>query len=139
MKVLIVEDEVLIAMHLELLVEDFGHQVCAIAASMAEAIAHAAVHLPDVALMDIRLAGGSSGIDAAREIHARHSIRCIFLSANQDYRGHLTHDALGILLYDADRPIDSFLMPGNTADVTILLPVVSGCGALRDRVGLPRR
>lgn len=71
-------------MHLELLVEDFGHQVCAIAASMAEAIAHAAVHLPDVALMDIRLAGGSSGIDAAREIHARHSIRCIFLSANLD-------------------------------------------------------
>ena len=84
MKVLIVEDEVLIAMHLELMVEDFGHQVCAIAASTAEAIAHAAVHLPDVALMDIRLAGGSSGIDAAREIHARHSIRCIFLSANLD-------------------------------------------------------
>jgi two-component system, response regulator PdtaR len=84
MKVLIVEDEALIAMHLELLVEDFGHQVCAVAASTTEAIAHAAVHLPDVALMDIRLAGGSSGIDAAREIHARHSIRCIFLSANLD-------------------------------------------------------
>jgi two-component system, response regulator PdtaR len=84
MKVLIVEDEALIAMHLELLVEDFGHQVCAIAVSTAEAIAEAAAHLPDVALMDIRLAGGSSGIDAAREIHARHGLRCIFLSANLD-------------------------------------------------------
>lgn len=84
MKILIVEDEALIAMHLELLVTRFGHQVCAVAASTAEAIAHSAVHSPDVALMDIRLAGGSSGIDAAREIHARHGIRCIFLSGNLD-------------------------------------------------------
>jgi CheY-like chemotaxis protein len=84
MKILIVEDEAIIAMHLELLVEGFGHYVCAVAASAAEAIAHAAAYLPDVALMDIYLAGGSSGIDAAREIHARHGIRCIFLSANLD-------------------------------------------------------
>lgn len=84
MKVLIVEDEALIAMHLELLVESFGHRVCAIAASAAEAIAHAAAHCPDVALMDVRLAGGSSGVEAAREIHARHGLRCIFLSANLD-------------------------------------------------------
>ena len=82
MKVLIVEDDAIIAMHLELLVEGFGHDVCAIAASAAEAIEHATVDRPDVALIDIRLAGGSSGVDAAREIHARHGIRCIFLSAN---------------------------------------------------------
>ena len=42
MNVLIVEDEVLIAMHLELLVTGFGHEVCAIALSAAEGIAHAA-------------------------------------------------------------------------------------------------
>jgi two-component system, response regulator PdtaR len=84
MKVLIVEDEAIIAMYLELLVEKFGHQVCAIASSAAEAIAHAAAHRPDVALMDIRLANGSSGLDAAREIYARHHIRCIFLSGNLD-------------------------------------------------------
>jgi CheY-like chemotaxis protein len=53
MKIPIVEDEVLIAMYLELLVEDFGHQVCAVAASAAEAIALASLHLPDVALMGI--------------------------------------------------------------------------------------
>ncbi len=84
MKVLIVEDEALIVMYLELLVEDFGHQVCATAASTAEAITHAAVHLPDIALMDIRLADGNSGIDAARELYARHGIRCIFVSGNLD-------------------------------------------------------
>jgi two-component system, response regulator PdtaR len=84
MKVLIVEDEVLIAMHLELLVSAFGHHVCAVAGSKSEAVAFAAAHLPDVALMDIRLADGGSGIDAAKEIYARHGIRCIFLSANLD-------------------------------------------------------
>jgi hypothetical protein len=40
---------------------------------------------------------------------------------------------LGIVLDDADRPIASFLMPGNTADVTLLLPVVK---RLRERFGI---
>ena len=43
---------------------------------------------------------------------------------SKDYRGHLKQVVLGIVLDDADRPIASFLMPGNTADVTMLLPVV---------------
>jgi DNA-binding NarL/FixJ family response regulator len=34
--------------------------------------------------MDVRLARGSSGLDAARELHARQALRCIFLSANLD-------------------------------------------------------
>jgi len=34
--------------------------------------------------MDVRLANGSSGIDAAREIHARYRLRCIFLSGTLD-------------------------------------------------------
>ena len=84
MRVLIVEDEALIAMHLAMLVAERGHDVCAIAASAAAAIAQAAAHDPDVVLMDIRLAHGSSGIDAARELHARQALRCIFLSANLD-------------------------------------------------------
>ena len=35
-------------------------------------------------LMDIRLAGGSSGVDAALALHERQALRCIFLSANLD-------------------------------------------------------
>ena len=77
MKVLIVEDEALIVIYLELLIEDLHHPVCATAASTAEATMHAAVHLPDIALMDIRLADGNSGIDVARELYARHGSRCI--------------------------------------------------------------
>ena len=84
MRVLIVENEALIVMHLEMLVVEFGHEVCAVASSASEAIASAASHRPDLVLMDIRLGGGSSGVDAARAIYAHHKLRCIFLSGNLD-------------------------------------------------------
>ena len=44
---------------------------------------------------------------------------------SKDYRPHLNQVVLGIVLDGDDRPIASFLMPGNTADVTTLLPVVT--------------
>ena len=84
MKVLIVEDEALVAMDLATLVAELGHEVCATVASAAGAIAEATAHEPDVVLMDIRLAHGSSGIDVARELYLHHARRCIFLSANLD-------------------------------------------------------
>ena len=103
MRVLIAEDEVLIAMHLEQLVVEFGHEVCALAISESEAVAHAATHPPDVALMDIRLANGGSGISAAGKLLRRYRVRCIFLSATLD---QATRDAAGV--YD---PIDFVAKP----------------------------
>src|SRR5262249_31199813 len=91
MRVLIVEDEAIVAMHLEMLVVELGHDICGTAASAAGAIAEAAIHCPDVVLMDVRLAQGSSGIEAARELHVRQALRCFFLSANLD---ELTKGAL---------------------------------------------
>jgi DNA-binding NarL/FixJ family response regulator len=90
MRVLIVENDAIIAMYLAMLVADFGHAVCGTADSASGAIEQAADHSPDLALMDIRLANGSSGIDAARELHERHGLRCIFLSANLDEPTKLT-------------------------------------------------
>lgn len=92
MRVLIVEDEVLIASYLEVLVVSIGYEVCATATSAPEAVESAARHRPDLALMDIRLARGTSGIDAAREVYSRHGLRCIYLSANLDAA---TRQALG--------------------------------------------
>ncbi|MFN0191105.1 MAG: IS1634 family transposase [Aestuariivirga sp.] len=54
---------------------------------------------------------------------------------SKDYRGHLKQVVLGIVLDGEDRPIASFLLPGNTADVTQLLPVVR---RLRERFGIAR-
>jgi two-component system, response regulator PdtaR len=84
MRVLIVEDDAIVAMHLAALVAQLGHVVCAVAASATAAVERAAALRPDVVLMDIRLAEGSSGIDAARELYACQALRCIFLSANLD-------------------------------------------------------
>lgn len=82
--VLIVEDQMLIAWHLNDLIEGAGHRVLAIARDPAEAVAAAAKEQPDLALMDIRLHGGTSGLDAARMLFERWAVRCVFLSANLD-------------------------------------------------------
>ena len=58
MKLLIVEDEMIIAMRLEQFVTDLGHQVCAMASTEDGAIASAEMHRPDIVLMDLRLARG---------------------------------------------------------------------------------
>jgi two-component system, response regulator PdtaR len=84
MRVLIVEDEMILAMHLEALVSHFGHEVCGIACAANVALAKAFALKPDIVLTDIRLARGSSGVDLARELHARTGMRCIFVSANLD-------------------------------------------------------
>jgi CheY-like chemotaxis protein len=82
--VLIVEDQMLIAWHLSDLVEGAGHRVIAIARDPAEAVAAATNERPDFALMDIRLHGGTSGLDAARMLYERWGVRAIYLSANLD-------------------------------------------------------
>jgi len=82
--VLIVEDQVLIAWHLSDLVEGAGHRVLAIARDPAEAMEAAARQRPDFALMDIRLHGGSSGLEAARMLFECWGVRSLYLSANLD-------------------------------------------------------
>lgn len=82
--VLIVEDQMLIAIHLQDLVEEAGCHVIAISHEAAEALAATARRRPAFAIMDIRLACGSSGIDVARELYESHGVRCLFVSANID-------------------------------------------------------
>ena len=54
---------------------------------------------------------------------------------SKDYRPQLNQVVLGIVLDGHDRPIASFLLPGNTADVTTLIPVVQ---RLQERFGIKR-
>jgi DNA-binding NarL/FixJ family response regulator len=82
--VLIVEDQTLIAWHLSDVIEGAGHRVLAIARDPAEAMKAAAKQRPDFALMDIRLHGGTSGLEAARMLYECWGVRSIFLSANLD-------------------------------------------------------
>lgn len=84
MRVLICEDEALIAMHLEMLVESLGYEVCAITVDVDEAVAAAAADRPDVVLVDMRLAHGTSGVSVAHELRRRWAIPAIVISANLD-------------------------------------------------------
>ena len=79
---MIVEDEALIALDLEMQVEAAGHRVVAVAASADAAVEWARATRPDLALMDMRLAGGSSGAEAARRLYEGWGIRCVFVSGN---------------------------------------------------------
>ncbi len=81
LRILIVEDETVVAMLLEDMLEDLGHVVVGTAASHAAAIAAAVTSRPDLALMDINLGHGGNGIEAALELRRRFDLPSVFLSA----------------------------------------------------------
>ncbi|MFN3868091.1 MAG: response regulator [Hyphomicrobiaceae bacterium] len=80
-RVMIIEDEPLIAMDIESLVNDLGHEVVGIAATRGEAVALAAKTNPAMILADIQLADGSSGIDAVNDILAKTNVPVVFVTA----------------------------------------------------------
>jgi CheY-like chemotaxis protein len=84
LKILIVEDELLIALRLELDLRRSGYSVCARVGSGHAAVQAALTHLPDVILLDIRLSGKLDGIDAAAEIAAAIDTSMIFMTGYQD-------------------------------------------------------
>jgi len=80
-KVMIIEDEPLIALDIETLVTDIGHTVVGIARTRQEAVAMAARTPPELVLADIQLADGSSGIDAVNDILGKINVPVIFITA----------------------------------------------------------
>ncbi|ABC21498.1 response regulator [Rhodospirillum rubrum] len=81
-KVLIAEDELMIAdMAEEVLVEN-GYEVCGIARTVGEAIDIGRRHHPDLALIDLRLAYGGFGTDVANELSALGRIGVLYASGN---------------------------------------------------------
>ncbi|WP_298429649.1 response regulator [uncultured Jannaschia sp.] len=67
-RVMIIEDESIIAMDLESLVGEMGHRITGIARTHREAVDLAGKEMPDLILADIQLADNSSGIDAVNEV-----------------------------------------------------------------------
>jgi CheY-like chemotaxis protein len=98
-KVLIIEDEPIIAADLESLVEDLGHRVIGNATTYDEAMAMVKSEMPGLILCDIQLADGSSGIDAANDILKDNDVPIIFITAFPER------------LLTGDRPEPTFLIP----------------------------
>ncbi|GAK51051.1 ATP-binding region ATPase domain protein [Candidatus Moduliflexus flocculans] len=82
--VLIVEDELLVAEHLKLMIQQAGYRVQAIVSSGEEAIQCVEAEQPDVIVMDIHLAGNLDGIQTTDLLRSRFSIPVVFLSAYND-------------------------------------------------------
>ena len=83
-RILIVEDDAILASHLEETLTQFGYAVCGIVATGKSAIKTALEQKPDVVLMDIRLRGSMSGINTAEEIHKHLDTPIIYLTAYTD-------------------------------------------------------
>jgi two-component system, response regulator PdtaR len=83
-RILIVEDDLLIAAQIESALSEAGFEVIGVATTGEEAIDVAGQQTPDLAVVDIRLAGDRNGVDTALELFRRHGIRCIFASAYSD-------------------------------------------------------
>ncbi|MEO5356588.1 MAG: response regulator [Nitrospirae bacterium YQR-1] len=83
-KILIVEDEGIIAMNLKRKLEKLGFIVTSVVPSSGEAIIKAEADKPDIILMDIVIQGDMDGIDTAAEITKRFEIPIIFMTAYAD-------------------------------------------------------
>lgn len=83
-RVLIVEDEILIAEELRERLSRFGYSVIAAVDSADEGIAIATRELPDLVLMDIRLKGEKDGVQAAIEIRQQVDIPIVYVTAYSD-------------------------------------------------------
>lgn len=80
-RILIVEDEILIALGLEILVEDAGYATVGIATTSDDAIRLARSEKPNIALVDVHLADGPTGVEAARALVGE-GTTVLFMTAN---------------------------------------------------------
>lgn len=83
-RILVVEDEAVVAMDLEAQLQDMGYDVCGTVDNGLDAIAHAWDQRPDIILMDIVIKGDMDGVDTASHISHGLHIPVIFLTAYSD-------------------------------------------------------
>ncbi|ETA68099.1 MAG: two-component system, response regulator PdtaR [Methanolobus sp.] len=83
-KILVVEDESIIALNIKKKLKSFGYTVPALATTGEEAIKMAEITFPDLILMDVRLKGEMDGIRTAEEIRKDFDIPIVYLTAYSD-------------------------------------------------------
>ncbi len=93
--VLIVEDEIFIAMEIERILEEAGYSVVAIAADQPGALA--AGRNAEVAFVDLNLRDGPTGPQIARELATRYGVRVVYVTANPAQIGEPAPTAVGCI------------------------------------------
>lgn len=99
--ILVAEDEVFIALDLEAFLEEHHFDVCGIASTAREAVDLAAEHGPALALVDVRLADGSNGLEAVSTL-CRRGIPSIVISGHASRREVEAAGAVGLV----PKPLD---------------------------------
>ena len=84
LRILVVEDEALVAADLEERLSQLGYEVCGVVDTAEQAIERAAALSPDLVLMDIHLLGEKDGIEAAADIRLARDIAVVFVTAHAD-------------------------------------------------------
>jgi CheY-like chemotaxis protein len=84
LRLLLVEDEPFIALDLELMASEQGHQVVGVAADSSSALSLAAAHRPDAAFVDINLRDGRTGVEICRRLVAEHGLKAVFITGNAE-------------------------------------------------------
>jgi CheY-like chemotaxis protein len=83
-KIIIVEDNNIIALDLKHSLEKLGYEIIAVVTSGEEALAQTLELKPDLVIMDIKLRDNMDGIEVARSIHTKECIPILFVSAYGD-------------------------------------------------------
>lgn len=120
MRILIVEDEAIVAMALDASLREAGHVVMGPAASESRAIALADATAPDLALVDIQLEGGDTGTAVAQRLHRR-GIPTLFISGQIEKARANRHNAIGCL----GKPYSQALV---LASIEVIRAIIAGEG-----------
>lgn len=83
-RILVVEDEAIVALDIQSRLARLGYDLAGHAASGAEAVSLAGASSPDLVLMDVLLPGGMDGIETARRLSEHHSVPVVYLTAMSD-------------------------------------------------------
>ncbi|MBE9531449.1 MAG: response regulator [Proteobacteria bacterium] len=146
-KIMIVDDEVIVAEDLRGRLISLGYKVTAVVGTGKEAIAMAEETNPDLILMDIQLKGDMDGIEAAGVIKKRFDISVVYLTAYSDQEtldrakvttpfGYLIkpfaerelHSTIEMALYKQDMDREMKILRG-------MLPICADCKSIRDDKG----
>lgn len=101
-RILIIEDEALVAMELRFVLEDLGHEVLGVAATAKAARDLVRENDVDLALVDIHLSDGPTGIDLGRELGQEMGVSVLFMTANPGMVRDGVAGAIGVLSKPAD-------------------------------------
>jgi DNA-binding response OmpR family regulator len=101
--ILIVEDEMLVALEMQSILEDHGYQVAGIAVDLQSAMAFADGSI-DLALVDLNLRDGLTGPQIGKRLASEHNSGVLFVTANPKLLGDGIAGTIGVLTKPTDEP-----------------------------------